>query len=848
MATMIDKSGATVEVPDDQAQAAFKSGQYGFAEGSRVPVMGESGDIGTVAAEDYDPRLRIASQEEFRGAEQEKKYGGVGGGAAALGINAADALTLGAGKGLAVQAAGLVGGEGAEQATRDYIRGTDVTNPGLAMTGQVLGTAAPLLVGGVEGVVGKGARGIGGAVRGVDTLGSLAETGVRGLVGGEATGALAGAAQKAAAFGARGAVEGSIYGAGNAYSESVLANEDLTAERIMSGAAHGALFGTAIGAGIGGATSLAGSAFAKLGETVIPKIRGAVEDFAEQRAFKAAGGIQKDVRAAMKRAGGAEEISKDLLARGHINYESTADSIAESIAADAEQQGAKLGTMMRELDAKAATAGPGHLVDGSKIVKRAYDEVVVPMLDNPAMRDVGEQMAKRLEPYVADFAGNEIGHAKLWEVRRGLDQRINWETRAQSPLADGLKDFRRILEGELTESADNAARALGVSDTFGKDWKETKRLYSSLAFSRDMAEQGIARKEGNRFFSLTDNLAGGFGAASSGGEASLLGILNPAAALSGVLTAAAHKVLRERGSSILATAADKLSRVGQVAEHAAQIDRKVTDSIDKFLSKGSATAAKVANDNPDKIGAVHAGGVGAAASLYGGSAGHTKEPKGLDGQYHAATKAVATLASQPAVAQEHMQKSVAPMVKHQPAMAMKVASKQTQAITYLQSKIPTQPAAAPGGLSPVHVRAIPDTEKASFLRTLRAVQRPLSALDDLEKGNLSKETVDALKAVYPETYDDLKTKVMNRVASLAADGDDVPYAQKLQIGRLFGVAVDPTQSPAFVAAIGKIFAETGKDIAKPPDQAAPGGAAPGRKVDTAKAIATRSDELEKGLG
>ncbi len=853
---MVDKDGNVIDVPDEQAGDAFRSGQYGFQRGAQIPVVNDVGKVGTIDAEEAasafrTPGLATVSQDTLKKAATENKFGGAGGSAAAFGINAGDALTLGFGKGLATQAAGAIGGDAAEERTRNAISGYDEANPNAAFAGQVAGTAAPLVPGGVEGIIGKGARGLGAGVRGVDSLGSLAEAGTRALVGEGAENFVARAGQKALAYGARGALEGSIYGTGSAYSQAILKDEDLTAERLMAGAEHGAIMGGTIGAGIGGASSLAASAIGKFAETVVPKLRDSLEDFAEQRAFKAAGGSKRFVTKAMDRAGGAEEISKDLLARGHINYGSTTDSIAESVAADAQQQGQKLGNMMRELDAKAATTEGQHLVQGDKLLKRAYDEVITPLRNNPAMRDVGDQLEARLAPYVEDFAGKEVGHAKLWDIRKGLDQRINWESRAQSPLADGLKDFRRILEGELTDSADKAARELGISDTFAKDWKETKRLYSSLSFSRDMAEDAIARKEGNRFFSLTDNLAGGFGASSfashSAGEGGhglgALSLLNPQAALSGVLTAAAHKVLRERGSSIMATAADRLAKIGSVAEQANSVETKVVEGIDKFLTKGTKKAIKLAAGDPDAPGAAQSGVVQAAANIFGRGA---KEPKTIDGKFSQASRAVAQLSSQPAAAAAHMERTLAPVVQKAPSVALKVATKQTQAIKFLQSKLP--PEAHPSPLSPAAVKSVGDMDKASFLRSLRAVRHPLSIIEDLHNGTLSTEGVEALENVYPGLLEDTRSKVASAVMDMAAKGEEVSYSQRLQLSTLFGVPTDPTQAPEVVSAVQSIYATMGSTSTDGPNNKTPGGAAPARKVDTAGAHETRVNELEGKLG
>jgi len=864
---MIDREGNEVEVPEAEVPAAFRSGQVGFAPGTTVPTYDMLGGVRNVSPAEFDPTKHlVASPEDAAKAAMEEQYGGLGGGLIAGGIGAGNALALGYGKGLAVQAAGAFGGEEAAERTRQAIRGYTETNPTANIAGEVVGTVAPLALGGIEGVVGQGARGLGSGIRATEALGTLAETGVRGLVGEGAGNLLARTGQKALSYGARGALEGGLFGTGGAYSEAVLQNEDLTAERLMSGAVHGALMGGAIGGGLGAGSQLIEDA----AKTVMPHIRNAVEEFAQERAFKAAGGLKSWAKKAEARAGGAEEIGKDLLARGHIQPGWNVEQVAQSVDRDVAKTGAKIGDMMKDLDAAAVTAGEGNLVNGSNLIERAWNEVVQPRLNSPESRDIGEAMAKRLEPFFDDFAGKEIGHAKLWEIRKGLDQRIKWESQARSPMADAMKELRNVFEDELTTSADRAAKNLGISDTFAKDWKETKRLYSSLRFASDMANDGLAGKLGNNWASLTDQIAGGFGSVAgfakeaAAEHLSPLSLLHPQAALAGMLTTVGHKILRERGSSVLAAAANRVAKIGAVAEEAQAVNQQVSRAVEQFLSKGTTVAAAAAGANADRIGAQDAGVPSAAAKIFGaraGDEGKPKTPKSLDGQYHEGARAVATLASQPAAVSAHMQKTLAPLIENAPQMALKVSQKQSQALSFLQSKLPTQAVSAP--LSTTPQKGVPDTDKASFLRTLEAVQRPMSVVEDLEKGRLSKEGVEALKTVYPETYQDLRHKVLAKVIELSGEGQDVPYEKKLQIGRLFDAPVDPTQTPEFTKAIGAIFGEMNQGMGQPPEEVAAGpagpgpagpgggggrGGAPARKVDTAGALETRTTELEKGLG
>src|SRR6185369_7337919 len=112
---MIDRDGNVVSVPDEQAGDAFRSGKFGFQEGAKIPVVNEAGTVGSIDSSEA-PKVfagggvKTVSQAAYEQAAKQREYGTDAGTAATFGINAADALTLGFGKGLATQAAGAIGG------------------------------------------------------------------------------------------------------------------------------------------------------------------------------------------------------------------------------------------------------------------------------------------------------------------------------------------------------------------------------------------------------------------------------------------------------------------------------------------------------------------------------------------------------------------------------------------------------------------------------------------------------------------------------------------------------------------------------------------------------------------
>lgn len=99
-------------------------------------------------------------------------------------------------------------------------------------------------------------------------------------------------------------------------------------------------------------------------------------------------------------------------------------------------------------------------------------------------------------------------------------------------------------------------------------------------------------------------------------------------------------------------------------------------------------------------------------------------------------------------------------------------------------------------------------EIASFLRTVRAVEDPMTVLTEFEQGRLSRESIEAVRAVYPQIYARMVTEIQTTLAERAESGDPVPYRDRVQIGILLGVPTDPSLKPETIARLQAVFAAT----------------------------------------
>lgn len=139
--------------------------------------------------------------------------------------------------------------------------------------------------------------------------------------------------------------------------------------------------------------------------------------------------------------------------------------------------------------------------------------------------------------------------------------------------------------------------------------------------------------------------------------------------------------------------------------------------------------------------------------------------------------------------QKYLEEKVFDVKELNPRLYSTTVAKAANALTFLKSKLP-QDMLASKRLQPQLSQYQPtDIEMIKFKRYLSAVDNPLSVMDDLQKGIISTEGVETLKAVYPELFNEIKSKIMVKLSELKTE---LPYAKRLQLSMLFGVPLEPS--------------------------------------------------------
>lgn len=97
---------------------------------------------------------------------------------------------------------------------------------------------------------------------------------------------------------------------------------------------------------------------------------------------------------------------------------------------------------------------------------------------------------------------------------------------------------------------------------------------------------------------------------------------------------------------------------------------------------------------------------------------------------------------------------------------------------------------------------VSDAAIHDFARYAAAAEDPRRLVDELNAGRLTPQTVEATKAVYPETFSAVRQDLLGRVDQLQS----LSYAKRVQLSVLFEAPLDSTMQPETVAALQKTFA------------------------------------------
>ena len=777
-----------------------------------------------VAQEEIALGAELESPEAQAARLEAEQYGGLEQQALAAGEGALSGATLGLSD--VALAEGLGDEYRAARAARERV------NPLASGAGQVVGTVAPLLLSGGTSAAARGASLIGAPTRAAAALGGLAERGVaRGLagLGVEGAGIVSRGLSTGARLAAGGAVEGGIYGAGQAISEAALApggDYDQLGEKLWAGLKQGAGYGAVAGGGLG----FLGGATSRAVERGMEALSGAeglkslLKRASETSVLKALGTNARDARGLAKKRGdgGITQMVDDLLSQrlddGARVFKAGDDAgaIAAKVETATNEVGAKLRDVRRQVDEFIEGSGRADLrPDMGKFFGKLDEASAKAESLPPALSSRVKSAAEQFAPLRAKWeTGKPITFGETQAYRQQIDNILHPE-RAAGGLslapenAAQLQAFRRELKGTLDESLEKATGEMGGGAMLDH-YRELNRRFSSLADAKDILKRELGQDLARNRVSLTESLAGAGGLIGAAATGSFV------PAVAGVALGAARKLYRDRGESVMAVLADRLSKV----------DKRMETGVAKFFRR-----AKDARR----------GALGAAAAEEVEGRSRTDRALGRRGKespgdaYRRRLQEAASLQQDPHGVLERQMGTRIPTAAPRAAMAMTATA--IKGAQFLSAKAPVG-LVDPDALLPHLQPQDPDpVELARFARYVQVVDDPYSVLDELGDGTLTSQHVEALKEVYPKIY----SEVQGRVWSGLMEAKELPpYESRLLLGTLLDLPTDKSLRPQSIAAAQAVYASRTERAGKPP----PGGGGGGGSLGIAKAFETRVQNME----
>ena len=258
------------EMPDNQVQAAYESGNFVFAKGEKIHIQAPDGRFGTIDESELNQAFRagaiydtaVARQERADKAEYEGKN--------------AEALLLAIGRGLTLGGSDvLLDKLGVYD--EEELQKIEEQNAVLSGVGEVGGLLLPaVFTGGTTAVAGAAAKAGAKKALAVTPAGlaqrsaAAAEKGIAKLLGVE--GAAGGSRMLRAVPGmaVAGGVEGALFGAGETFSEELLGRTDKTAEQIVGDIGLAAMLGGGLTTAFAAAPAVVAKAFQSQAKTTYP--------------------------------------------------------------------------------------------------------------------------------------------------------------------------------------------------------------------------------------------------------------------------------------------------------------------------------------------------------------------------------------------------------------------------------------------------------------------------------------------------------------------------------------------------------------------------------------------------
>lgn len=643
-----------------------------------------------------------------------------------------------------------------------------------SLVGDVGTTAAAIILSGGTGAVAKGAGALGKGVTTAARAGAVAEKVAEkafvSALAKEGKKSIAREIVKKAAPKALGsAVEGSAYGVGQLISEDALGNADLSAENVIAAAGTGALLG-----GITRGIFETPKALIPAGKKVAGATKGKLGD--AQDAALDIYGITPTKRANLKSSSPQfiEELPEWTVKKAKLGAFTDSQTLSNNLAKVRQEAGEKVGETMKKID-DVAELNPDILPSAKEtyanIAKKIDDEIIQQFESVPgfktqlspvkSIRDEFIELAKKPEALKA---------SDLHNMRMKVDQLIKFDKApgTYTLKEKALNDVRFALNDEIQKIAESASNA-DSNKVFGnllkdlldanKDFSYASRLIPSI---EKKVEKAAAKRS---IFNLADLVTGGVAYDIQPG-------------LGGAVIGA-KKLLESDFRR-------RVSILSSIERQNKKMESTISSGIKSFFKESVSPAARISAQK------------GLVSSNLATRIDDRKKAKNRKQAFKNINDNILQLTSDP----EKLINTVGKRTLHLSKIAPNITNAATQTairgVQFLASKLPKPTTDASVNVFAKREFEPSDMQLAKFERYVEAVENPMSAIEDLKSGTLTREAAEAIKVVYPQIFAKMQEKVVDQLQN---SEKPVPYNKRLQLGTLLDIPTDASLEPQNIAGL-----------------------------------------------
>lgn len=398
----------------------------------------------------------------------------------------------------------------------------------------------------------------------------------------------------------------------------------------------------------------------------------------------------------------------------------------------------------------------------------------------------------------------------------------------------------RLGDGKVEQALAHLDHEKRVADDLLASGRGTAEQRAQLQSSRDAAERlsstlGLQARKQAEVNVLDDilqkeNLAGETSGLVSGLAGFAAGGLP--GAVGGALARSAWGAISRPGSLARKIGAAKLLR-----DRVTKVDNKITRAVRRHMADA---VERSPNDLVPEAPVRRLGSRGlatrASIQAFGATAKERRET------YVQKIERIKQLGNDPLLQQRYVSEVLVRGVgETHPGLVVQAAAQHARAVSFIQSKLPPTPTVNP--LQPQLTKPyVSDAEVDRMSKYMTAIERPMSVLEDWERGVVSAESVEALKVVYPGLYGALAKEVQTQLLKTTKP---LPYNEQLQASILLGLPGNYFQSVEFQQRQSARYARVKQQEQENAQERKPMSATAQRQK--AEASMTQSEKLETRL-